>query len=104
MIAVIAPKCFGDPLGAIDPLARELWLSHVTEATPLFKFWTKKSSLVIVTALPALLGLCAALFESTRHEGLPRRRWLTVAGIIVVGSGQRGFGRCACSRQSCRLS
>lgn len=85
-IAVIAPKCFGDPLGAIDPLARELWLSHVTEATPLFKFWAKKSSLVIVTALPALFGILAALLESARHEGLARRRWLTVAGVILVGS------------------
>ena len=82
-IAAIAPKCVGDPLGGLDPLLRELWLSHVTEATPLLKFWDKTPNLVVVMGLPVILGFAAALVEAVREQGIARRRWL------LVGRGDR---------------
>jgi len=50
-IVAIAPQCVGDPLGGLDPLLRELWLSHVTEARPLLSFWSKTPNLVIAMGL-----------------------------------------------------
>ncbi|MFY9832339.1 MAG: hypothetical protein WAK66_06435, partial [Methylocystis sp.] len=84
-IAAIAPKCVGDPLGGLDPLLRELWLSHVTEATPLLKFWDKTPNLVVVMGLPVILGFAAALFEAVREQGIARRRWLLAAAAIGIG-------------------
>ncbi len=84
-IAAIAPRCVGDPLGGLDPLLRELWLSHVTEATPLLKFWAKTPNLVIVMGLPVILGLAAALVEAMREQGIARRRWFLVAAAIGIG-------------------
>jgi len=84
-IAVIAPKCVGDPLGGLDPLLRELWLSHVTEATPLLKFWDKTPNLVVVMGLPVILGFAGALVEAVRQQGIARRRWLLVASAIGIG-------------------
>jgi hypothetical protein len=85
-MAAIAPKCLGDPLIDIDPLVREFWLSHVTEATPLLKFWEGKSNVVIATALPVALGLAATLWEAiSAKEATARRRWLVFAGVIAAG-------------------
>jgi hypothetical protein len=81
----IAPQCVGDPLGGVDPLVRDLWLSHVTEATPLWKFWRTMPNVVIVTAAPVTLGLIAALVSGIRAEGLARRRWLLLAACIAMG-------------------
>ncbi len=86
-MAAIAPKCFGDPLADTDPLVRELWLSHVTEAAPLLKFWAKKSNVVIVTALPVVFAILAARTEAASAKtSLLRRRWRILASVIVVGS------------------
>jgi len=84
-IAAIAPRCVGDPLGGLDPLLRELWLSHVTEATPLLKFWDKTPNLVVVMGLPVILGFAAALVEAVREQGMARRRWFLVAAAIGIG-------------------
>ena len=82
---LIAPQCVGDPLGGVDPLVRELWLSHVTEATPLLKFWDKKPNVVIVTAIPVIFGFVAAFAQAWRGAGLARRRWLVMACVIAIG-------------------
>jgi putative flippase GtrA len=84
-IAAIAPQCVGDPLGGLDPLLREVWLSHVTEATPLLKFWDKTPNLVVAMGLPVILGLAAALVEGAREQGLARRRWFLVAAAVAIG-------------------
>jgi putative flippase GtrA len=84
-VLAIAPRCVGDPLGGLDPLLRELWLSHVTEATPLLKFLSIRPNLVVVIGLPVVLGFAAALVEAMRETGLAQRRWLLVAAVIVIG-------------------
>ncbi|MFY9657332.1 MAG: hypothetical protein WAK01_12240 [Methylocystis sp.] len=81
----IAPQCLGDPLGGVDPLVRDLWLSHVAEAMPLWKSWTKSPDAVIATAVPVLLALLAALSRVTREQGLARRRWAVALGLIAMG-------------------
>ncbi|MGA8171285.1 MAG: GtrA family protein [Methylocystis sp.] len=84
-VLIVAPKCVGDPLGGLDPLLRELWLAHVTEARPLLSFWSGTPNLVVVMGLPVILGFVAALVEAARAEKLARRRWFLVAGVIAIG-------------------
>ena len=98
-IAAIAPKCVGDPLGGLDPLLRELWLSHVTEATPLLKFWDKTPNLVVVMGLPVILGFAAALVEAVREQGIARRRWL-LAPRRSGSVSPPGCGKCGSFRRS----
>jgi len=81
----IAPQCVGDPLGGVDPLVRELWLSHVTEALPLWRSWTKAPGAVIATAVPVSLAFLAALWRVARARGLARRRWGVALGLIGMG-------------------
>jgi hypothetical protein len=81
----IAPQCVGDPLGGVDPLVRDLWLSHVTEALPLWKSWTKAPGAVIATAIPVLLALLAAAARVASEQGLARRRWAVALGLIAMG-------------------
>jgi hypothetical protein len=83
-ILASAPDCLGDPLGGVDPLLRDLWLSHVAEAKPLRAF-LGDPSLLVSTALPVLLGLACAVFLALRCEGVGRRRWAVTAAAILVG-------------------
>lgn len=83
--AGIAPQCLGDPLGGVDPLVRDIWLSHVTEALPLWRSWRNSPNTVIVCAVPVLFGLVAALVAACRGEGLARRRWFVVCGVVGIG-------------------
>lgn len=85
-VAHIAPHCVGDPLGGLDPMIRDLWLSHVVEASPLMSFYQKSPAIVIATAAPVLLGLFAALFFALREKDrIARRRYGVLATTIAVG-------------------
>ncbi|WP_363350364.1 hypothetical protein [Methylocystis echinoides] len=82
---LVAPHCLGDPLGGLDPLLRQLWLAHVTEALSLSSIFAKSPGASVAVALPVALGLCCALAFAGFAHGLARRRWLLVAGAIGVG-------------------
>ena len=79
-----APHCLGDPLVGLDPLLRDLWLAHVTEAKPL-KAFLSDTALIVSTAAPVLLGLLAALILAWREKGVARGRWALLAAAILVG-------------------
>ncbi|WP_424360628.1 hypothetical protein [Methylocystis parvus] len=82
---LIAPKCIGDPLGGLDPLLRDLWLSQVVEAKPLLSLYATAPGMVVATAVPVLFGLVAALGFAWKSESVARRRWLVAAAVIVIG-------------------
>lgn len=84
-VRLIAPHCLGDPLGALDPLLRDLWLSHVVEAKPLLALYPTAPNVVVATAAPVALGLLAALGFAFAAQGLARRRWLLLAATIAAG-------------------
>jgi hypothetical protein len=83
-VLLTAPACLGDPLGGLDPLLREFWLSHVTEAKPLVAFADDPQTLA-ATALPVLLGLTGALVLAWRARGVARRRWAVMSAAIALG-------------------
>jgi hypothetical protein len=85
-VVLIAPKCLGAPLGGIDPLIGELWLSHVREASPLYKTAAVAPQAAIAVAAPVAMGLVAALILCWRTAGLARRRWLLGAVTIAFGA------------------
>jgi len=82
---LLASHCIGDPLGGLDPLLRDLWLSHVVEAKPLVSLYAGAPGVVIATAAPVALGLFAALVHAWRTQGMARRRWLAAAACIAIG-------------------
>ncbi|MCC3245825.1 hypothetical protein LG047_10870 [Methylocystis sp. WRRC1] len=84
-VNLIAPHCLGDPLGGLDPLLRDLWLSHVVEAKPLLSLYATAPGAVFATAVPVGLGLFAALFFAFRAQGVARRRWLLLAACVAAG-------------------
>lgn len=85
-VLLIAPRCAGEPLGGIDPLIRELWLSHVREASPLYRTAAVAPVIAIAVAAPVAAGLVAALFFSLAETGLSRRRWIVVAATVAIGA------------------
>ncbi|PWB78837.1 MAG: hypothetical protein C3F11_22010 [Methylocystaceae bacterium] len=66
-VVFVAPHCLGDPLGGLDPLLRDLWLSHVAEAKPLSAFVDDAETL-LSTATPVILGLIAALVAASKRQ------------------------------------
>ena len=83
--ALLAPHCLGDPFVDLDPLLRDIWLSNVKEAQPLFRLWAEQPNSVVAFALPVLIGLaCAGAFVFSQ-TGLSRRRWAVVASAIAIG-------------------
>jgi hypothetical protein len=84
-VIAVAPQCIGDPLGALDPLLRELWLSHVVEAKPLSSFVEGSPRIVAVTAAPVGIGLAAAVFACWIEQNIQRLRWLAMALLIATG-------------------
>ncbi|WP_457798631.1 hypothetical protein [Methylocystis sp. S23] len=85
-ILLVAPKCVGDPLGGLDPLLRDLWLSHVAEAKPLFSLHETAPGMIVAIGAPVALGLAAALAFARKSEGVARRRWLAAAAVIAIGA------------------
>lgn len=84
-VLLLAPKCLGDPLGGLDPLLRDIWLSHVVEAKPLWAVAAGSPGIALATALPVALGLAAALIFGLANDGVSRRRWLVLAAALAAG-------------------
>lgn len=84
-VALIAPRCLGDPFVELDPLLRELWLSHVKEAQPLLRLWSEQPGSVVAVAAPVFAGLVVALGFAFSTEGAVRKRWCVIAAAIAVG-------------------
>jgi len=84
-VALIAPRCLGDPFVELDPLLRELWLSHVKEAQPSFRLWREQPGSVVAVAAPVLIGFFIALRFAFSSEGAARKRWAVMAAAIAIG-------------------
>ena len=79
------PDCLGDPLAAIDPMLRDIWLSHVLEARPLRAFMADHPELVMPVVLPALLGLPAAMAAIFLEQGVRRAQSAALLVFVLIG-------------------
>lgn len=82
---LVKPECLGDPLRGVDPLLRDLWLSHVVEAMPLARIFAREGGVAVAIAAPVALGLASALWFTGATRGLSRRRWALAAATVAVG-------------------
>ncbi len=84
-VAFGKPICFLDPYAGIDPLLRDLWLRHVEEALPFYRYVAMRPAASIIMLMPVLLGFAAAVAACRIEEGLARQRWLTIASLAAAG-------------------
>jgi hypothetical protein len=84
----IAPQCLAAPLSELDPMLRELWLAHVTEAKSAFALASSEPiSLTAHYLVPLIaLGLCARRIAGRRMavEHSMLAFWMVVAFIIAL--------------------
>jgi hypothetical protein len=85
-VAVAFPDCLADPQAGVDPLVRDVWLSNVSQARPLWTLLTAQPLLWLQAAMPIALGLAAAVGAACRERGDARARWAMVAGLIGIGT------------------
>jgi hypothetical protein len=84
-MAFAYPACLHDPLAAVDPLLRKLWLEQVEEARPLLSIVAAHPAKFATLALAALLGLAGALGAAWREKGASRAAWLVVGAFAAIG-------------------
>jgi hypothetical protein len=84
-VAFGKPICFLDPYAGIDPLLRDLWLKHVEEALPFYRYVIMRPAAAIIMLMPLLLGFAAVVAACYVEKGLGRLRWLTIASLAAAG-------------------
>ena len=80
-VAFGKPICFLDPYAGIDPLLRDVWLKHVEEALPFYRYVVMRPAAAIIMLMPVLLGFAAAVAACRVEKGLARLRWLTIVSL-----------------------
>ena len=81
----VFPACLQGPYGGMDPLMRSLWLTHVTEAQPIYVATRLRPDTLTLLVLPTLASALAIVVALVRSEGLARARWLVVAALVAMG-------------------
>lgn len=74
-----APACTGGTFGAVEPMARELWLSRVAEGSPI---WRQDLPVMLQIVLPPAIGLAALVRLAGRSSGWLRRCWTEYAMLL----------------------
>ncbi len=78
------PKRALDAYGMVDPFAREVWLSQVSEAQPLWSLVLMRPRDFLPIALPMLAGLLGIAL-AIAGDRKARAQWFVVAGFGGVG-------------------
>ena len=81
-VLVAGPQCFGNPLAALSPEARELWLSRVDEARPTLALLKAHPDEVLFRLGTQVAGLAAALWMI--WQGRDRRAGLLFVLLLTV--------------------
>lgn len=86
--AIVAPQCLSAPLADLDPMLRELWLAHVSEAQSVFAIANSEPmALTTHYLLPLVaLGLCAWRIAGRRLPGqhMMLGFWITIALLVAL--------------------
>lgn len=79
------PACLRDPLATVDPLVRDVWLNHVSEAEPLGNIIRRQPLNILPYLLPPILALAGCLMAAARTREEARARWLVIAVLVATG-------------------
>ena len=78
-------QCFIDPFNAIDPLVRELWLKHVSEALSIPTILSEHPEGLGVWVMPWALGVLAIVSAVFLERGVTRIRYMALLGLTLAG-------------------
>ena len=79
------PACLHDPYAAMDPVLKDLWLSHVTEAQPLLTAARLRPDTATILGMPLFLGALGLIAAVWVERGRARIRWATILALTIVG-------------------
>lgn len=82
LVILAGPQCISNPLDALSPQARELWLSRVDEARPTLALLHSQPDEVLYRMGTQIAGLCAALWMV--WQGRDRRVGLLFVLLLTV--------------------
>lgn len=82
LVILAGPQCISNPLDALSPQARELWLSRVDEARPTLAMLDGHLDEVLFRMGTQIAGLCAALWMI--WQGRDRRAGLLFVLLLTV--------------------
>lgn len=82
LVMVIAPHCLSNPLDALSPAARELWLSRVDEARPTTAYLDGQLDEFLFRLGTILAGLAAAVWLAWKDDN--RRAQLLFVLLLTV--------------------
>lgn len=85
VVLLVGPQCLSNPLSALSPEARLLWLARVDEARPVLEDWPAKPANILYRLGPASLGLAAAAFLA--WKGIHRREMLLFILLLTICVG-----------------
>ncbi len=81
-ILLLGPHCLSNPLNALSPEAKALWLDRVTEAHPVFADWPDRPANILFRLGPALAGLGAAAYLA--WKAVHRREMLIFVLLLTI--------------------
>ena len=79
------PACLRDPYAGMDPVLKDLWLSHVTEAQPFFVAARERPDTATILGGPLVAGLLGLIAAVVFERGIVRARWLAVLALTLMG-------------------
>lgn len=82
LVVMAGPECISNPLNALSPQARELWLARVDEARPTLALLDGRLDEVLFRLGTQLAGLCAAIWMI--WQGRDRRAGLLFVLLLTV--------------------
>lgn len=79
----VGQPCLGGPFGSMDPIVRMFWYEKVAEGLPLWTQSAHSAGIVILSAIPGLIGLSLAVL--VERDPTKRLNWLSLL-IAAVGT------------------
>jgi hypothetical protein len=80
------PACQIHPYAPMDPLVRDLWLSKVGEAQPVWAWLASDLGVGLGSVVFPVLALGVSLWATLRTRGVARWRWIALTGVLAAAT------------------
>ncbi|MCW6507416.1 hypothetical protein [Lichenifustis flavocetrariae] len=85
IVLMLCPGLLASPYGDVDPLVRQIWLAHVTEAMPLSTTIGLHPGASTLILAPLLAGFTANLWAAASCKAEARDAWRLIAVLTAIG-------------------